>query len=62
MFWLLLAAGWVVSMTMLVSMLTWLGTDGLEAMLDLHRWSGLVVVAAAALHVSGVVLQRIGKR
>jgi hypothetical protein len=61
MFWLLLGAGWVVSMTMLVSMLTWLGTDGLETMLDLHRWSGLLVVAAAALHVSGVVLQRIGK-
>jgi len=61
-FWLLLAAGWVVSMTMLVSMLTWLGTDGLETMLELHRWSGLVVVAAAALHVSGVVLQRIGKQ
>jgi hypothetical protein len=61
-FWLLLAAGWVVSMTMLISMLTWLGTDGLEKMLDLHRWSGLVVVAAAALHVTGVLVQRIGKR
>ena len=61
-FWLLLSAGWVVAMTMLVSMIPWMGTDELESMLEVHRWSGLVVVAAAALHISAMVMQRIGKR
>ncbi len=61
-FWLLLASGWVVAMTMLVSMIPWMGTDELESMLELHRWSGLLVVVAAALHVSGIVMQRFGKR
>ncbi|MCL4206674.1 MAG: hypothetical protein KJ000_29675 [Pirellulaceae bacterium] len=62
MFWVVLPAGWIVSMTMLVSMLPLLGTEGLNSMTDLHRWSGLIVVAAVALHLSGVVLQRIGRR
>jgi hypothetical protein len=62
MFWVVLLAGWIVSMTMLVSMLPLLGTEGLNSMLDLHRWTGLIVVAAVALHLSGIVLQRIGKR
>lgn len=58
MFWLLLVSGFVVTMTMLVSMLHWLETDRLGSLLDLHRYSGLLVVVAATLHLYGVVLQR----
>jgi hypothetical protein len=60
MFWLILAGGFVVTMTMLVSMLPIFGSDGLHTLLDLHRYSGLVVVVALALHFYGVAIQKIG--
>ena len=62
MFWILLASGLVVSMTMLISMTTLFDTRGLLNMLDLHRYSGLVVVIAMLLHLSGVLVQRLGWR
>ncbi|MCH5376410.1 MAG: hypothetical protein JJ992_20775, partial [Planctomycetes bacterium] len=62
MFWILLAGGLIVSMTMLLSMLPLFGTSGLRELLDLHRYMGLVVVVALATHVSGVILQRLGRR
>jgi hypothetical protein len=62
MFWLLLASGFVVTMTMLLSMLPLFGTDGLHRLLDIHRYSGLVAVVAAVLHLYSVVLQRAGLR
>ena len=62
MFWILLAGGLVVSLTMLVSMLPLYGTEGLEQLLDLHRYSGLLVVAATVFHFYSVLLQRIGWR
>ena len=61
-FWIILAAGLVTSLTMLFSMLPLFGTDGLHDLLDIHRYSGLVVVVAAILHFYGVVLQRLGWR
>ncbi|MHB8897185.1 MAG: hypothetical protein ACYC6Y_00410 [Thermoguttaceae bacterium] len=62
MFWVILASGVVVTMTMLVSMLPIFGTDGLRVLLDLHRYSGLVVVLALVFHLYGVAVQRIGLR
>jgi hypothetical protein len=57
MFWIILASGLVVSATMLVSMLPLLGTADLECLLDLHRYSGLVVVLATGFHLHGWLLQ-----
>lgn len=62
MFWILLAAGLIVSLTMLVSMLPLYGTDGLLTLLDIHRYSGLVVVIALLIHLSSVTAQRLGWR
>jgi hypothetical protein len=62
MFWIMLAGGLIVTMTMLLSMLPLFGTDGLHALLDVHRYSGLLVVVAAALHFYSVLLQRVGLR
>ena len=56
-FWIVLAAGVVVAGTMLLSMLPLFGTDGLHVLLDIHRYSGLVVVVALLLHLHSVVLQ-----
>ena len=57
---LILVSGFIVTMTMLVSMLPIFGTDGLHTLLDLHRYSGLVVVIALALHFYGVAIQKVG--
>jgi hypothetical protein len=62
MFWIVLAGGLIVSMTMLLSMLPLFGTEEFGQLLDLHRYSGLVVMVALALHFTGVVLQRLGRR
>jgi hypothetical protein len=62
MFWTVLVAGFIVTMTMLLSMLPVFGTDGLHRLLDIHRWAGLVAVAAAILHLYSVVLQKIQLR
>jgi hypothetical protein len=62
MFWLLLVSGLAVSLTMLISMLPVYGTDGMNNLLDVHRYSGLVAVVAMILSVYGVVLQRLGLR
>ncbi len=62
MFWLILASGLVVTMTMLISMLPIFGSDGLHVLLDIHRYSGLVVVLALVLHLSSVAAQRVGLR
>jgi len=62
MFWLILVGGLVVTLTMLVSMLPIFGSDGLLTLLDVHRWAGLIVVAAAAVHLASVTLSRFGLR
>ena len=62
MFWAIVASGLVVTMTMLISMLPIFGSDGQHVLLDLHRYSGLVVVLALVLHFYGVAVQRIGLR
>ena len=61
-FWLILAAGIVVTGTMLLSMLPLFGTEGLHQLLDIHRYSGLIVVIALLLHLYGVALQRVRLR
>jgi hypothetical protein len=61
-FWTILAAGWVVTMTMLISMLPLFGTDGLNALLNVHRYAGLIVVVALILHLYAVVLRCVGLR
>jgi hypothetical protein len=58
MFWLFLLAGLAVMLTMLISMLPIFGTDGLEILLDLHRYTGLLAVVALLIHCYCVVLQR----
>jgi len=60
MFWIILAAGLVVTGTMLLSMLPLFGTHGLELLLDLHRYAGLAVVAAMILHLYATLLPRFG--
>ncbi|NLY03134.1 MAG: hypothetical protein GXY83_44365 [Rhodopirellula sp.] len=60
MFWVILASGFVVTMTMLVSMLPTFGTDGLLTLLNIHRYSGLVLVIAAVMHFYSVGVQRVG--
>jgi hypothetical protein len=61
-YWIILASGFVTASTMLASMLHWLDTDGLERMLDIHRYSGLLLVIATAFHLYGVWLRRVGWR
>jgi hypothetical protein len=61
-FWIILASGLVTVMTMLLSMLPRFGTDGLHALLDIHRYSGLLLVVATMFHLYGVVLGRLGLR
>jgi hypothetical protein len=58
MFWLIIPGGLVVTTSMLVSMLPIFGSDDLRTLLDVHRYSGLVVVVATALHLYGVVAWR----
>lgn len=60
MFWLILVGGLLVALTMLVSMLPLFDTEGLHEMLVLHRYSGLLVVVAAAIHLYGLVIRRLG--
>lgn len=60
MFWVILAAGLVVTGTMLLSMLPLFGTHGLELLLDVHRYAGLAVVAAMVLHLYAALLPKFG--
>lgn len=61
-FWLFLTSGLVVIVTMLISMLPIFGTDGLEALLDVHRYAGLMAVVTLALHFYCLILQRLRLR
>jgi cytochrome b subunit of formate dehydrogenase len=58
MFWIFLLAGFVVLVTMLVSMLPLFGSEGLEILLDLHRYAGLLAVVTLFIHFYCVLLQR----
>jgi hypothetical protein len=60
MFWVILAAGLIVTGTMLLSMLPVFGTNGLQLLLDIHRYAGLAVVAATILHLYAALLPRFG--
>jgi cytochrome b subunit of formate dehydrogenase len=62
MFWLLLVSGLAVCLTMLLSMLPIFGTEGLEILLDIHRYTGLLAVVALAIHLYCMVIQRFGLR
>ena len=62
MFWLILPGGLIVTTTMLLSMLPIFGSDDLLTLLDVHRWSGLAVVVATALHLYSVIAGRFGLR
>ncbi len=62
MFWLLLVSGLAVCLTMLLSMLPIFGTEGLEVLLNIHRYAGLVAVVALAIHLYCVVIQRLRLR
>ncbi len=54
-YWTILLSGLIVSGTMVVSMLPWLGTEGQELLLNVHRYAGLVCVVAAGVHLYGVL-------
>jgi hypothetical protein len=58
MFWLFLASGLTVMLTMLVSMLPLFGTDGLHVLLDIHRYAGLLAVVVLTIHFYCILLQR----
>ncbi|HID24175.1 MAG TPA: hypothetical protein EYP14_17485 [Planctomycetaceae bacterium] len=59
-FWLMMISGIVVAGTMLLSMFPLFGTHMLEELLDLHRYSGLVLAAASLLHLYSVCANRFG--
>ena len=59
-FWLILVGGIVTAGTMFLSMIPILDTDGLHQMLDIHRYSGLLVVVAVIVHLYSVLLGRLG--
>ena len=59
-FWLMLVGGVMTAGTMLLSMLPLFDTDGLHLLLDVHRYSGLVVVVAASVHFYSVCVGRLG--
>jgi hypothetical protein len=59
-FWVIVAGGLVVTLTMLLSMLPVFGTEGLQSLLDVHRYAGLVVVVAMLLHLYSVTIQCLG--
>ncbi len=61
-FWLFLWAGLAAMLTMLVSMLPLFGTEGLERLLDLHRYAGLLAVVTLLIHFHCLLLQRAGLR
>jgi hypothetical protein len=60
-FWIMLYSGVVTIFTMLFSMLPIYGTDGLEVLTAIHRYSGLAVVLGAILHGYVVWLGRQGQ-
>lgn len=60
-FWIMLYAGVITIFSPLISMLPIFGTEGLEVLLDVHRYSGLAVVLAAILHGYVVWLGRQGQ-
>jgi len=62
MFWLFVASGLAVIVTMLLSMVPLFGSDGMHRLLEIHRYSGLVAVIALVLHLYTVLLQRLGLR
>lgn len=61
-FWIILASGLVTVLTMLLSMLPLFDTEGLHGLLDIHRYSGLLLVVATMFHLYGVLLRRFGLR
>lgn len=61
-FWLIVVGGLAVCLSMLLSMLPLFGTDVLEQLLAVHRYSGLLVVVATLLHFYSILLQRAGLR
>ncbi len=60
-FWLILISGVATAGTMLLSMLPIMGTDEMKQMLDVHRYSGLVLVIATAVHFYTVILGKLGR-
>lgn len=58
-FWFFVVAGVVSLGSMFLSMLTLLGTPQIELAFEIHRYSGLAVVAAAVLHLYSVSLGRL---
>ena len=58
-FWLFVVAGTVSLASMLLAMLTVTGTEGIELAFEIHRYSGLAVIAAAVLHLYSVSLGRL---
>ena len=60
-YWVILASGVIAALTMFVSMLPIFGTDGLRTLLDIHRYTGLLVAVATALHLYLVWAGRAGR-
>jgi hypothetical protein len=58
MFWIVLASGLIAAATMLLSMLPMFGTETLDRLLEIHLYSGLVMVVAVVLHLFGLLPKR----
>jgi len=61
-YWLILLTGVVTAGSMLLGMLPLFGTEDLEQLLDVHRYSGLALTGVLVVHLYRVLLERIGKR
>jgi hypothetical protein len=58
----MLAAGLVTALTILLTMLPWLGTRDMRRLLELHRYSGLLLTLIAILHVILSAARRFRRR
>jgi len=61
-FWLAIISGTISLATMLASMVPLLGTSQIELMIEIHRYSGLVLAAAVVLHLYSISLGRLGRQ
>ena len=59
-FWLLLVSGVVTAGTMLLSMSPYMDTDAMHWLVNVHRYSGLLLVVTTLVHLYLVVLGRFG--
>lgn len=59
-FWLAIALGAACTLTMMLSMIPWLGPDGLDVLHEIHRYCALALAAVALIHCYRTMTARTG--